>query len=329
MIIILIGKSASGKDTLLNEMIKDGIEPMISTTSRPIRDGEEDGVDYNFVSKDYFENHLDSFLEYRSYNTLFQNHPDTWYYGSPKVELDPEKDYVKIVDIDGAKSIIDYYGKENTYTIYLDVPDDIREQRAKQRGSFNITEWNRRLQDDNIKFSQAALEPVADLLVLNKGITLETLKNFIYENILDYKIKNQLDNQDYLKLSLMETYYQKYNIQIPLDAHLGDGYFDHCNDLIEQRFSFLEKYGLSINFLAYSHFKNDKILITDENENALFIVKSKEITKDLILNNIDDFINDFYDVFPSNLSNDLNKCLLEITDRSLDELENNQFLEYE
>ena len=47
MVTILIGKSASGKDTLLHELKeKHGFGDIITTTSRPIREGEEEGVKY-------------------------------------------------------------------------------------------------------------------------------------------------------------------------------------------------------------------------------------------------------------------------------------------
>ena len=55
MVTILCGKSASGKDTLLRELIKDGyFQPLISTTTRPMRDGEVQDKDYHFISHDDF-----------------------------------------------------------------------------------------------------------------------------------------------------------------------------------------------------------------------------------------------------------------------------------
>ena len=61
-IITLTGASASGKDLLLKEVVKDNgnIKPIVSVTTRPKREGEEDGVDYKFISfeefKELFEN---------------------------------------------------------------------------------------------------------------------------------------------------------------------------------------------------------------------------------------------------------------------------------
>ena len=55
-VIVLVGRMASGKTTLKNEILKESpkIKPIITYTTRPMRDGEEDGVDYHFISNDTF-----------------------------------------------------------------------------------------------------------------------------------------------------------------------------------------------------------------------------------------------------------------------------------
>jgi len=67
-ILVLSGPSGAGKSTLLKEVINDIGECYfsISTTTRPIRDGEKDGVDYYFVSKEEFKQDIEDemFLEY-------------------------------------------------------------------------------------------------------------------------------------------------------------------------------------------------------------------------------------------------------------------------
>jgi len=67
-ILILSGPSGCGKSSLLKEVYKqiDNYYFSISTTTRNIRDGEKDGVDYFFVSKEEFEKDIkeDNFLEY-------------------------------------------------------------------------------------------------------------------------------------------------------------------------------------------------------------------------------------------------------------------------
>ena len=170
MIVILCGKSASGKDTTLKKLVeKYNYIPIISTTTRPIREGEKNGVDYNFISKEEFNWKIakDMFLEYRSYNTLFNDIPDTWYYGTEKQELDPKKIYISVLDFDGAREVQKYYGRDNTIIIYISCPDLIRENRAKQRGSFDQTEWDRRLKDDEIKFSDDKVNELATMAFMS------------------------------------------------------------------------------------------------------------------------------------------------------------------
>lgn len=170
MIVILCGKSASGKDTTLKKLVeKYNYIPIISTTTRPIREGEKNGVDYNFISKEEFNWKIakDMFLEYRSYNTLFNDIPDTWYYGTEKRELDPKNIYISVLDFDGAREVQKYYGRDNTIIIYISCPDVIRENRAKQRGSFDQTEWDRRLKDDEIKFSDDKVNELATMAFMS------------------------------------------------------------------------------------------------------------------------------------------------------------------
>ena len=200
MITILCGKSASGKDTLLTELKNsDGFCTIISTTSRPIREGEQNGREYNFVPKSEFLQMIekDEFLEYRTYNTTFAGEPDTWYYGCPKKtldDLDPNKDYVIILDMGGTKDFINYYGKENCFVCYVDTSDDIRVQRASQRGSFDETEWNRRAADDNIKFSNVIVDDLANARLFNNEGTLKDLKESFMRALKNYK-----ENKDYYR----------------------------------------------------------------------------------------------------------------------------------
>ena len=67
-VLVLSGPSGAGKSSLLNEIIDDIGESYfsISTTTRPIRKGEEDGVHYHFVTIQEFKKDIDdnNFLEY-------------------------------------------------------------------------------------------------------------------------------------------------------------------------------------------------------------------------------------------------------------------------
>lgn len=161
---IYMGKSGAGKDTALKEDVAKGFTPIVSYTTRPMRTGEIGGVDYNFVSHDEFQHLIETnaLVEYRTYDTNVQGRKDTWFYGTPKLDL--SKNYVGVVTPEGAKAFIDYYGPENIEIIYIDVSDTVRKKRAMCRGSFDETEWNRRLLADAKDFSKDAINALQELL---------------------------------------------------------------------------------------------------------------------------------------------------------------------
>lgn len=171
MIVILCGKSGSGKDAIQKELVRIGFRPIISVTTRPPRDGEIDGRDYFFTSAENFEKLIadNRLIEYRSYNTLVNGVEDTWYYGVKKQDLDPLANYVVVLDVDGGQKFIDYFGLDNCLVCYVDVPDDIRRERAVKRGSFDETEWNRRLYADKQDFDDIVMHTFADVVVDNSG----------------------------------------------------------------------------------------------------------------------------------------------------------------
>lgn len=202
MVTILIGKSASGKDTLLHELKeKHGFGDIVTTTSRPIREGEEEGVQYNFVSREQFMEKINNneLLEYRTYNTLVNGKADTWYYGCPKSaadKLDPNKDYVAIFDVQGAKDFVNYYGKDNCFVCYIDVNDTIRQRRAMNRGSFDQTEWTRRVIDDRKKFDWNNMKGLVNCVMANNTESLEFLTNRFLDKYSKYQKHINLEKEE-------------------------------------------------------------------------------------------------------------------------------------
>ena len=180
-VVILLGKSAAGKDYILNYLKKSfKFNSIISHTTRPIRENETNGLDYYFINKKTFSKMLknNEFIEIRKYTTCFNGKQDVWSYGITKKEFDNKTRKICVVDTTGLREIIKYYGKENVISIYIDVEDKIREKRAKIRGSFSQSEWDRRLKDDGIKF----LGVEYDYIIQNNGTKEQYKKNI--ENIL-------------------------------------------------------------------------------------------------------------------------------------------------
>lgn len=154
---IIAGKSASGKDTILQQILKiSTCKPIVSTTSRPKRDNEQEGKDYFYISKDEFIDLIEenAFIEYRKYNTLVNGEKDTWYYGIRKNnKYNDNVNYIVVLDFEGARSFINHYGADNCKLCYIYCDDEERKQRAMKRPNFDLTEWNRRSEDDAKKLS--------------------------------------------------------------------------------------------------------------------------------------------------------------------------------
>lgn len=103
---LLVGKSASGKDTLMNMLLSDfkEMKPLVSHTTRPMRTGEKDGETYHFVDDLTFEEMLnnDEFLETTSYTIESEN--KIYRYGLSKKE---------VMDTPYAMTIVNPYGLNN------------------------------------------------------------------------------------------------------------------------------------------------------------------------------------------------------------------------
>jgi guanylate kinase len=209
MLIILTGKSGSGKDSVLNELVNEyDAERIVTATTRPMREGETDGIDYHFKTNEEFEKLIESgeVFEHRAYNTLVEGKPDTWYYGSLKQELDPDKDYVTVVDMQGANDYINAYGKENCFVVNITVDDKVREERAMERGSFDKTEWDRRVADDNVKFSDETMRGIVNFSIDNTYSGIDEATYAIVEALESFKSVNRSDNEHYIVVAGWHDY---------------------------------------------------------------------------------------------------------------------------
>ena len=173
MIVILCGKSASGKDTIAQELIeKFEYNRILSETTRPMRDGEIEGKEYNFIPENIFLSRIknNKYIEYKIYEAINDKtgETETWYYGTPKKELNPSQTYITIKDPLGVQELQNYYGKENCLVFYINTNDKIRFERVQKRGSFNLQEWNKRLTSDNEK-----LEMIQKILTEMEYVEIE------------------------------------------------------------------------------------------------------------------------------------------------------------
>lgn len=172
MITILMGASASGKNYIEAKLVEDyGYNRIVSTTTRPMRDGEKNGREYFFVPKQAFLDMIeeDDLIEYREYHTTVEGIADTWYYGLTKDLYFSDVNYVVILDVQGTRDFIKYVGKDNVKVYYIYCEDYVRTERAMSRGSFDLTEWNRRLEDDVKVFSEENMIDIDYKIVINEG----------------------------------------------------------------------------------------------------------------------------------------------------------------
>ena len=153
-IICLIGKSGSGKSTIEQKLCSDlKINHIISHTTRPPRKEELEGLDYHFVSDDYFEEKKEEFIEQRLYKVI---NPDgtkaIWRYG---LHRDGVKEGLNVVVVDpnGYEALGKYFGKENVLPFFIDCSDITRVNRIlfRDNGS-NVLELMRRFAADEEDF---------------------------------------------------------------------------------------------------------------------------------------------------------------------------------
>lgn len=123
--IVLLGKSGSGKSTIEKELIDKGYKKIVSYTSRPIRKNEVNGIDYHFISKDKFEKLLSQ--DYFATNIYFDNN----YYGAAKEDC---TDQTVIVIGKDALSQIRGINEIKCICFYINVSPLTRFRRMLKRG---------------------------------------------------------------------------------------------------------------------------------------------------------------------------------------------------
>ena len=153
-IFYLMGKSASGKDTIYKRLLNEcpGLHPIVLYTTRPMRDGELQGVEYYFVSEKELIDFQDAgkIIELRKYQTM----SGVWSYATidnGKLGKDNEN-YLAIGTLESYEKMLDYFGKNIVVPIYIVVDDGLRLERAlireRQQKNPNYMELCRRFLAD-------------------------------------------------------------------------------------------------------------------------------------------------------------------------------------
>lgn len=160
----MMGKSSSGKDTLYKEVLKalPKLKTLVLYTTRPIREGEQEGIEYHFVTDEELERFekAGKIIEERTYDTVY----GAWKYATiedGQINL-AAYDYLVIGTLESYAGMKKCYGAENLVPIYIEVEDGERLSRTlsreRQQEQPKYEEMCRRFLADQKDFSEENLE---------------------------------------------------------------------------------------------------------------------------------------------------------------------------
>lgn len=159
--IILVGPSGSGKTSIGKVLEEQSIPRLVTTTTRPAREGETEGVDYYF--RDFSKEDMKEFIE----QTVYNNNR----YGLTKAEVSSmlEKHNIVHVSLDkkGAKALKKNYPKES-FVVFVKITEDEMIKRMRKRGD------SERQINERVIFAKETDElnppPETDLIIKNENI---------------------------------------------------------------------------------------------------------------------------------------------------------------
>lgn len=135
-IFYLMGKSASGKDTIHSALLEDrslDLKRVVLYTTRPRRKGETEGIEYHFVTEEQLselesENRI---IEVRHYDTVH----GIWSYATvDDGSLDTsDHNYLAIGTLESYVKLRNHFGEDKVFPLYIEVEDGIRLRRALDR----------------------------------------------------------------------------------------------------------------------------------------------------------------------------------------------------
>lgn len=135
-IVCLMGKSSSGKDTIYKRLLTQKNVPLktiVPYTTRPIRAGEQNGVEYHFTDEEGFQRFLKQgrIVEARAYDTCY----GIWRYFTvvdEGIDLSSHS-YVLIGTLEAYDQLCKFYGEDKVLPIMIELDDGVRLQRALDR----------------------------------------------------------------------------------------------------------------------------------------------------------------------------------------------------
>src|SRR6185295_7940609 len=167
LLFVVSAPSGAGKTTLVERLVEEtpNLQMSRSYTSRAARQGETDGVDYNFVTRERFEAMIASgeFLEWAE---LFGN-----LYGTSAADteraLQSGSDVVLVIDVQGARQVR-RRGTETTAIFVLPPSFEVLEQRLRGRSKDSEDAIQRRLR---VASQEVAAFAEYDFVIVNDELT--------------------------------------------------------------------------------------------------------------------------------------------------------------
>ncbi|MDD3221152.1 MAG: guanylate kinase [Lachnospiraceae bacterium] len=190
----IMGKSASGKDTIFKRLVQEerlGLKTVVSYTTRPMREGEKDGVEYHFVSREALEDFRSrgKVIECRDYHTVH----GLWSYfmvDDGQIDFSQNQDLIIIGTLESYRQIRNFFGGENIVPIYINVEDGLRLSRAlereRQQETPRYAELCRRFLTDSEDFSWEKLEN-CEIHRIYENVDMERCLNEIYTDIVEMR----------------------------------------------------------------------------------------------------------------------------------------------
>jgi guanylate kinase len=191
-IYFLVGQSCTGKDTILAKVRKIlNIDLIVTSTTRPMREGEIDGVTYHFMTEEEFQSakRNGSVVEDRAYNTV----AGLWRYFTTTEDLDVNKNYICVGTINQCISYTKYFGVDVVRPIKIIVSDYDRLMRGITRelsNKQNFKEVARRFLDEFDEFTDENYSRINFILEVKNDVLDEccdTIVRRIKEDMLEFK----------------------------------------------------------------------------------------------------------------------------------------------
>lgn len=154
-LIVVSAPSGCGKDTIVKEVLermKGEVHLSVSMTTRPMRDGEAEGVNYFYVSADEFRSKIDSgeILEYTVYSGNFYGTPA----GPVKQQLESGKSVILIIEVEGGENVKRLF-PEAVKVFVIPPSFEVLEDRLRGRGTDDEETIRQRLEIAKHELSRA------------------------------------------------------------------------------------------------------------------------------------------------------------------------------